>query len=119
MLARHRPSSDTTWIRAVPYTWQRRQVGLRSERYWDSQLRLYRYRLVPVYRTFKVPLRNKAFTVLLRGYNQLIVPGRAASFVGVLGTRGHGATLARATAAKILAKPGGRVIWYLGVPVTS
>lgn len=116
ILARHNQRSNTTWIRVVPYSWQRRQTGLRSQRYWDSQLRIHRYRLVPVYRTFKVPLRNKAFTVRLRGYNQLLVPGCAASFVGNLGV-GRGATLAGATAAKILSKPGGQVLWYLGAPV--
>jgi len=119
VLARHVQSSDTTLLHVVPFTWRRRQVGLRSQRYYDSQLRIYRHRLVPVYRRFKIPLRNKAFLVRHRGYNAQLLPGRVASFVGTLGHGGRGVWLSEATAFKITSKPGGQVIWYLGAQVPT
>ena len=115
--ARHDPRRDVTVINVVPYTFVRRQTGLRSQRYYDSQLRIYRHRLVPVFRTFKVPQRARAFTVELSGYNELLVPGAAATFVGRLGSAGYRVMLTDAVATKILRIPGGKAIWFLGVAV--
>lgn len=119
MLARHHQRSDTTLLHVVPFTWRRRQVGMRSQRYWDSQLRIYRHRLVPVFRRFKISLRRKAFLVRHRGYNPQLVPGRVARFVGTLGLGRRGAQLSEATAVKIISKPGGQVIWFLGAGVPA
>jgi hypothetical protein len=119
MIARHHRQSNTTLLHVVPFTWRRRQVGMRSQRYWDSQLRIHRYRLVPVFRRFKLSLRHKAFVVRHRGFNPQLIPGRVARFVGTLGLEKRGATLSEAAAVKITSKPGGQVIWFLGAGVPA
>lgn len=119
VLARHVRSTNVTLLHVVPFTWRRRQVGLRSQRYYDSQLRIYRHKLVPVYRRFKIQLRHKTFAVRHRGFNPQLLPGRVARFVGSLGLGGRGALLSDATAVKITSKPGGQVIWYLGAQVPA
>lgn len=113
--ARHDAASNMMQIVVVPYTWQRRQVGLRSERYYDSQLKIYRHRLVPSYRTFKIRQRHRRFMVQLGGYQAEILPGRAATFLGEVGEQNRMVALGSAVPTKILDRPGGRTLWYLGV----
>ncbi len=117
--ARHDPTTNTMQLVVTPYAFQRRQVGMRSQRYYDHQLKLYRHRLVPSYRTFKLPLRHKAFTVELKGYHEQVVPGAAGTFFGRLEAGPLGVVLRDAVPVKLSARPGGRATWLLGVQVPT
>ncbi|MCA9671613.1 MAG: hypothetical protein KC503_38710 [Myxococcales bacterium] len=114
--ARHDPSANVTRLMVVPYRFVRRMSGYRRQRYYDTTYKIWRDRLVPIYRNYKVSVRHRAFMVELKGYNELIMPGTAATFCGQLDDNG---ALSEAVPSKIQRRPGGRTIWYLGVEVPT
>ena len=112
--AQHHPGKDVTKLSIVPYGWQTRQVGMRPQKWYDNQLKIWRTRYVPTYRTFKVPQMGKSFNVSMKGFNELVMPGRAISIIGKVKSRRRRMFLADAVPTTILKSPGGPVLWHAG-----
>lgn len=87
---------------------------MRPQKWYDNQLKVWRTRYVPAYRTFKVPLLGKAFNVTMKGFNELVMSGRAISVIGRIRSTRRRIFLIDAVPTTILKSPGGAVLWHAG-----